>query len=404
MLGVIFLFIFLFLVNQGIFNYFKKKHRFFDSKKMNLLYIYHSLFYGFYFWYIQNNPSDSKGYYEKVSIHEGSWFELFGTDTNFIEFIGYPFYTLGISSFEMIMFLFSWFGYLGFVYAYLFFRENIPLKIKVFRMDFLTLLLFLPNMHFWTVSFAKGAPIFLGLMMFTYAITNPQRRYFLLVLGSFIIFQIRPHVFMFVAVGAVVGYLSGRERISLQKKILISSVLIGTLYLVQDKILGVINMESTANLVGGFENFSEKRAADLSQSGSGVDMGSYPLPLKLFTFWFRPLFIDAPSLMGIITSFENLLYLLLFIKILKRDFIKFIIKSPSFVKMSLMIFFSTSLAMTFIMSNLGIIMRQKSMVMYYIFFVIYYYLAQKKYTRIMKLRKLRSLREKEGKEAALATT
>ena len=48
--------------------------------------------------------------------------------------------------------------------------------------------------------------------------------------------------------------------------------------------------------------------------------------------------------------------------------------------------------MTFVMSNLGIIMRQKSMVMYYLFFVIYYYLAQKKYNRILRLRRLKKAR------------
>lgn len=122
-------------------------------------------------------------------------------------------------------------------------------------------------------------------------------------------------------------------------------------------------------------------------------MSSYPLPLKLFTFWFRPLFLDAPNLLGLITSVENLIYLLLFFKILKKDFIKFIRKSPALVKMSLVIFFTASFAMTFVMSNLGIIMRQKTMVMYFLFFVIYYYLAEKKYLKLIKLKKLRMQRE-----------
>ena len=59
------------------------------------------------------------------------------------------------------------------------------------------------------------------------------------------------------------------------------------------------------------------------------------------------------------------------------------------VKMSLVVFFLSSFALTFVMSNLGIIMRQKSMVMYFLFFVIYYYLAQKKYDRLIKLKKRR---------------
>mgnify|MGYP006165878603 CR=1 FL=1 len=51
------------------------------------------------------------------------------------------------------------------------------------------------------------------------------------------------------------------------------------------------------------------------------------------------------------------------------------------VKMSAIAFLLTSFAMTFVMSNLGIIMRQKSMVMYFGFFVIYYFLAQEEFDR-----------------------
>ena len=54
------------------------------------------------------------------------------------------------------------------------------------------------------------------------------------------------------------------------------------------------------------------------------------------------------------------------------------------VKMSAIVFLLSSFALTFVMSNLGIIMRQKSMVMYFGFFVIYYFLAQEKWQQIQK--------------------
>lgn len=388
--GIIFLTIAFFLINQLIFSVYKKRHAFLDIKKLNILYLYHIVFYGVYLWYAYNNPSDSKAYFSNTSAHSGSWFELFGTDVAFIHFLAFPFYKLGFN-YEMLMFTFAWFGYLGFFYAFLFFREKIPIKIKIFnRFDFLTLILFLPNMHFWSASLGKGAPIFLGLMMFTYAIIDPKKRIFLLILASVIIFHIRPHVFMFVAVGAVLGYMSGKEKISLWKRAFIYISMITTLVISQDQILGVLNLEGSENLIEDFQAASAVRAGDLSGARSGVDMSTYPLPLKLFTFWFRPLFIDAPSVLGFITSCENLLYLLLFVKILKWDFVKFLKKSPALVKMCFTIFLMASFAMTFVMSNLGIIMRQKSMVMYFLFFVIYYYLAQKKYIRLLQQRKVRA--------------
>jgi hypothetical protein len=390
MLGVFFLLLLLILLNQVLFRALIRKHDFFSTKKMNYLFFYHLFFGAIYYTYALFNPSDSKRYFERPQDNNYDWIDYFNTGTPFIDFLTWPFIRVFSFNYEMMMLLFVWFGYLGFVFAYLFFRENITVKVKVFRyFDLLTLILFFPNMHFWTASLGKGAPIFLGLMLFAYGIKKIKSRIIILLFGSILIYFIRPHVFMFVAVGTVLGYMSGKEKISFWKKSLIYVSLIGGLILVQDTILGVAGLEGSEDLVEEFENFSEDRSKELGKSGSGVSMSSYPLPLKLFTFWFRPLFFDAPGILGLITSVENFIYLLLFIKIIKKDFVKFIINSNIIVKMSLVVFLLSSFAMTFVMSNLGIIMRQKSMVMYFAFFVIYYYLAQKKYNKFLKLRSLK---------------
>lgn len=387
-------------MNQAFFSGFERKHAFFSKNLMNSLFFYHIFFAIVYYTYALFNPSDSKKYFERPQYDGWAWSDFFGTSTTFIDFLSYPFINFLGFNYEMMMMFYAWMGYMGFVFAYLFFRENIPIKIKVFNIDLMNLLLFLPNMHFWTASLGKGAPIFLGLMMYTYALKDAKSRWFILGLSSVLIYFIRPHVFLFVAVGTILGYMTGREKISLSRKLMISSVMIVGLVLAKDTILRMAGLDGSQDIVQEFESFSNTRSAELSKSTSGVDMASYPLPLKLFTFWFRPLFFDAPGLLGIIVSFENLIYLLLFFKILKKDFIGFIKKSPISVKMSLTVFFLSSLALTFVMSNLGIIMRQKSMVMYFLFFVIFYYLAQKKYNRIMKIKKMRKARaEKLNAEA-----
>src|SRR5690606_38545274 len=146
-----------------------------------------------------------------------------------------------------------------------------------------------------------------------------KKRIFTLLIGSTLIYFIRPHVFLFVAVGTVLGYMSGKEKIAFWKKAFIYIGMIGGVILVQDEILGIAGLEDSEDLIEDFEDFSSTRSDSLNSSGSGVAMASYPLPFKFFTFWFRPLFIDAPNLLGIITSLENLIYLLLFIKIIKKD-------------------------------------------------------------------------------------
>ena len=211
----LFLIPFLYLINKYIFKKIKEKHSFFDTRLMHSLFFYHLIFGCIYYVYAFFNRSDSHRYFRVPQQEDKSWIDFFGTETTFIDFISYPFINgLGFS-FEMMMLLFTWVGFLGFMYAYLFFKENIPINVKVFKkVDLLTLILFLPNMHFWTASLGKGAPIFFGLMLFAYAILKPQTRVWGLLIASLIVFAVRPHVFLILAAGAVIGFMTGNSAIS----------------------------------------------------------------------------------------------------------------------------------------------------------------------------------------------
>ncbi|WP_300437999.1 hypothetical protein [Christiangramia sp.] len=370
---------FLYEVNQYILGKINKRHSFFSKMKMNILFFYHLTFGLIYYFYAFFNPSDSKAYYSRTDAFKGSWFELFGTETTFIDFLSYPFInTLGFT-YEMMMLLFTWIGYWGFVFGFLFFKENIKQKVMVFKkIDLLTLILFFPNMHFWSASLGKGALIFFGLMLFAFSFSKPTNRKWGLIISSILVFAIRPHMFLLLYAGGLYGLYFGKNLISKGNKIIGGVFVLAGLFLIQDKILAVVNLNNSSNIWSDFLAFSSKRSEDLSSATSGVNMAGYNLPEKIFTFWFRPLFLDAPGFLGVIVSIENFIYLLLFGKILKLNFFKFWKKAPSHVKSCMMIFILTSYAMTFFMSNLGIMIRQKTMIMYFMFFVIYYFLAYEK--------------------------
>ncbi|PKV63215.1 hypothetical protein [Pontibacter ramchanderi] len=381
MIGAIILIFILYALNQPLLKSYKKKYFFFSVSLMNKLYFYHIIFFLVYYVYASLNPSDSKSYFVKSSNQDKVWLDFFSTGTRFVEFVAYPFTNSLGFSYEMAMLLFAWFGYIGFVHFYIFFRENLKQKVQIWGYDLLVILLFLPNMHFWTASLGKGSLIFMGLGLFAYAMRYPQKRLFALLLGSFIVYMVRPHIFMFLGVGAVIGYFTGRERVPLYQKVLVYVAFAGGIFVMSDQILAMANINEE-DVLGSFEDFSQVQAGRLVRAGSGVDITSYPLPIKLFTFWFRPLFVDAPGALGIFVSFENLIYVLLTLKLVDKDFIPFIKKSTSLVKMSLVIFISSSIALSFVMSNLGIAMRQKSMVMYFLFFVIISFLEYKKQKKI----------------------
>lgn len=391
MIGAVILILVLYAINQPILGNFKKNFPFLSIGLLNKLYFFHVLFWFIYYLYASYNPSDSIGYYLRTSLLN-SWLPTFGTDTKFIEFIAYPFINWFNFSYEAVMFLFAWFGYLGFLYFYIFFKENVKSNIKFRGIELVFLLLFLPNMHFWTASLGKGSIIFWGIAMFAYAMRKPEKRVSSLVLGSFIVYCIRPHMFLFLGVGAVLGFFTGQERVPFYQKFLVYLAFAGSIGLMYNDILAIANIDAE-NPFESFDEFADTRAGHLARAGSGVDMSSYPLPLKLFTFWFRPLFFDASGALALYISLENLLYLLLTWKLVDKDFIPFLKKSSSMVKMSLVIFISSSIALSFVMSNLGIVIRQKSQVMYFLFFVILAFMEYKQRKNLQKI---------EGEEAVVA--
>ena len=86
-------------------------------------------------------------------------------------------------------------------------------KHKIQGVDLITLFIFLPNMHYWTASLGKGAIIFMGLAMATYGLSKVKGRKLALIIGMVLVYHVRPHVFLFMLVGIVVGLFTGRQKI-----------------------------------------------------------------------------------------------------------------------------------------------------------------------------------------------
>jgi hypothetical protein len=110
------------------------------------------------------------------------------------------------------------------------------------------------------------------------------------------------------------------------------------------------------------EEFSNNRVSNLSndRTSSSIDTSSYPYPLKIFTFLFRPLFFDASGLLGLVASVENLFLLFFFIKILRSRFLKGFKNSSYLIKASGFLFLMGALSFSLILGNLGIMLRQKT--------------------------------------------
>jgi hypothetical protein len=377
-------------------DYLKKNHPLIDAVLLKRLFFYHLLLFGAYYGYVLFNPSDSKYYYEKVitNYRGNEWFDFYGTSTRFIEFLGYPFIKYLGFSYEAIMALFSFSGFLGFLYFYIFFKENLSFKQRLWGLDLVSIILFLPNLHFWSSSFGKGSVIFMGIGLFFYALSNLQRRIPQLIIASVIVYHVRPHIMLVMLVSSAMGFIFSTKNISIALRLTFLTGASIAFFLIYRDVFAMVGIDEDAVVSQGFD--LTHRATELTKATSGVDITSYGLPFQLFTFLYRPLFIDAPGILGIIVSFENVFCLFMTFKLMSKwRGIKFILSGNFLIKSAFLSFVTVSIALSQIAGNLGLAMRQKSQVMILLLFVIVMFLDSEKYQQWLaiekeKIRKKRS--------------
>ena len=182
---------------------------------MTILFLYHSLLSVAYYLYALFNPSDSKNYFVKaITMSRGDqWFDYFGIGTSFIDFISFFLVNRLGFTYEAGMVFFSWLGFLGFLFLYIFFKERIKSSPLLFGFDGIKVLFLLPNLHFWSSSIGKGSLIFFGFGLFFFALNKPGLRLWGLLLGGWIIFQIRPHIFYVILIAIAIAYTFSKETI-----------------------------------------------------------------------------------------------------------------------------------------------------------------------------------------------
>jgi hypothetical protein len=393
MLGGILVIIITGFISFALIGRLKQLYPIIDETLLKKLYFYHILLSLAYFTYILYNPSDSRNYYRKVTMgYRGdSWDDFYGTSTTFIEWVTYPFVNYLGFSYEGMMALFSFFGFLGFVYFYIFFKENIRFKHDFYGYDLLTLVFFLPNLHFWSTSLGKGSIIFMGLGLFFYGISNVKGRIIALAIGGLIIYHVRPHVMLVILVSSAMGFIFSSKGVSVAMRIMFLVGASVAFFFIYKDVLSMVGIDEEEFVTQGLD--LTHRAKELTKASSGVDITQYSLPMQVFTFLYRPLFFDAPGALGIIVSFENVFYLLISLRLVGNlRGLKFLVTGNFLAKTAFLSFITISIALAQISGNLGLAMRQKSQVMILVLFVVLAFLDEEKlkvwkHQQMMKLRR-----------------
>ncbi|MBC7536075.1 MAG: hypothetical protein H7258_10310 [Ferruginibacter sp.] len=314
--------------------------------------------------YAANSTSDSIAYYAKAKA-ASDWFSTWGIGTPFIYFLAWPFASLFNLSYYSCMIIFSFFGYVAIVLFYITAKENIKLEPVWLRFTVVELVFLLPNLHFWSASIGKGAVILLGLALFTFGLSRFNRRIFSILIGGLLTFMIRPHILFTAVVSVMLGIVLTSSGIKpyLRWVIFIAAGIV-FLYISDD----VLKFADTESLDILSSSSLSHRASELSKASSGVDIQNYGILMKMFTFWFRPLFFDGQGVVGILVSFENLLYIFMFYTVIKKGILHWGDWNGWF-RICLFFFLFGSFALAQVTGNLGIAMRQKAQLMPFFFLI-----------------------------------
>ncbi len=361
----IFLVIFLIvLINAYMIKAFSNKFQVHSESFLWLMFAVHVLLSIGYAVYAANSTSDSIAYYAKAKA-ASDWFSTWGIGTPFIYFLAWPFASLFNLSYYSCMIIFSFFGYVAIVLFYITAKENIKLEPVWLRFTVVELVFLLPNLHFWSASIGKGAVILLGLALFTFGLSRFNRRIFSILIGGLLTFMIRPHILFTVIVSVMLGIVLTSSGIKpyLRWVIFIAAGII-FLYISDD----VLKFADTESLDILSSSSLSHRASELSKASSGVDIQNYGILMKMFTFWFRPLFFDGQGVVGILVSFENLLYIFMFYTVIKKGILHWGDWNGWF-RICLFFFLFGSFALAQVTGNLGIAMRQKAQLMPFFFLI-----------------------------------
>lgn len=325
-------------------------------KRASALYLWHTLFAVIYLFYVLNFGGDSIGYYVK-SFLPNLEFD-FGTVgiwlmTSFFTQV------LGLSLIGVFL-VFQIFGFIGLLAFDAALREVTQYKSKVIR-RLATLIIFLPSVSFWSSAIGKDSLSFMAMGLALWAAMKLNRRVVLMVIAVLVMLFVRPHIAGMMVIGLAGAMVFQRKTSIIQRVVFGTAAIAATAVLVPLGLnyAGVGEDASSSDVM----SYIEGREGQNLQGGSSVDISSMSLPMKLFTYLFRPLPFEANSIFSLLASVDNIILLFLFVVGIRAAIKnKLPTKLAEHNRMFLWIYcFLAWIILAMTTANLGIAMRQKWM-------------------------------------------
>jgi len=327
-----------------------------SSARALILYVWHALFSVVYALYVIANSGDAIMYY-RLSLTDNIVFEL---GTRGVALFT-SFFTQGFGLSLLGTFLiFQIFGFIGLLAFDAALRQVTVDKSRQIR-RLATLIVFLPSISFWSSAIGKDSLSFMAMGLALWAALNLKRRVLLMVIAILVMLFVRPHMAGMMVIGLAGSMVFQRNTSIIQRIIFGAAALAATAVLVP---LG-LNYAGVGENASSDEvfNYIDGRQLQNLEGGSSVDIASMNLPMKLFTYLFRPLPFEANSIFSLLASVDNMILLFLFITGIRAALKKKLpIQFAAHNRMFLWIYcFVAWFILASTTANLGIAMRQKWM-------------------------------------------
>lgn len=219
----------------------------------------------------------------------------------------------------------------------------------------------LPGVSFWSSMIGKDAISFLGAGLLCWSSLDLRRRFAAFAIAAILFTLVRPYIGSIILVSFTISILIF-GRIGLINRMLILLMSVPAAFFIISYTLDVLQLGYSTS-TSDIGEFVEGRQTANMEGGSSIDIANMSIPLRLLSYLYRPLFVDANGILGAIASSENLALLGLSIAALFK--LRFRIEQFSSIAQSFLVVycFSSWIVLANTTANLGLASRQKWMIL-----------------------------------------
>lgn len=332
---------------------------------IGIIYLWHLLFMLVYLWFVSDYGGDIIGYWDdsftnKYDFTPGTKF-IISLVKIFSVLLGFDFVSTNI--------IFMNFGVLAILFLtriYLDIFEGLPFKYQIFPL----IIIFFPSLSYWSSSIGKDGLALLSCTLSLYYFSYNQKSLIPLVMALLMMVVVRPYIFVLMLTALFFTYLFFEKKIL--KKLFILGVFVFFVImmgLILPDYYGLGENFLLHNITfSSFLGLLKSRQLYNLDGVSFYDVSSLSFFEMIFAYMYTPFFFNAPGIFGLFASIENLLLLIFIIfSLFGYKNIHSSVGAPIFLY-SFIFFISLLLLFSFTTNNMGIAIRQKTMLLPFYFY------------------------------------